>query len=243
MRRHLWLRLSLVVVTAVVLAACRRADVISDVTENESQIDTQQLDQVAESDDLSRPPERSLRLNPDQPPQPTNQPGLPPAANDDAAAQLGQQPVNASQAVMSTSKGTIIFELFTDRAPLTTANFAKLVREGFYDGIKFHRVIDDFMAQAGDPLTRDDSQRDRWGQGGPGYTIPDEFHPQLRHDSAGIVSMANRGPNTGGSQFFITYSATPWLDDKHAVFGKVIQGLDVLETITVGDQIIGIELR
>ena len=126
-------------------------------------------------------------------------------------------------AVFDTNMGTFTIELFEDKAPITTANFIKLAQEKFYDGLIFHRVIDGFMIQCGDPNGN--------GTGGPGYTIKDEFHKDLRHDSAGILSMANAGPNTGGSQFFITLDKTPWLDGHHAVFGKVIKGMDVVEKI------------
>lgn len=152
-------------------------------------------------------------------------------------------PNPATQAVINTSKGAITIELFRDKAPLTTANFVDLASSGFYDGIVFHRVIPDFMAQVGDPLTKDASQQARWGTGGPGYTIADEFSPELTHSGPGIVSMANAGANTGGSQFFITYAATEWLDGKHAVFGKVTQGMDVLNSITQGDSITSITLK
>jgi len=145
--------------------------------------------------------------------------------------------IDAQTVTITTSKGDIVIDLFRDKAPITTANFLDLVNQGFYEGIVFHRVIDDFMAQVGDPLTKDPSKEPVWGSGGPGYVIPDEFDESLSHDKAGIVSMANRGPNTGGSQFFITYEATPWLDGKHAVFGEVTQGMDVVESITVGDTI------
>jgi len=126
-------------------------------------------------------------------------------------------------AVIETTLGTMEVELFEDKAPITTKNFIDLAEKGFYDGIIFHRVIKDFMIQGGDP--------DGVGTGGPGYQIKDEFHADLKHDSAGILSMANAGPNTGGSQFFITLKATPWLDNKHSVFGKVVKGEDVLEAI------------
>ncbi|HII71865.1 TPA: peptidylprolyl isomerase [Candidatus Woesearchaeota archaeon] len=126
-------------------------------------------------------------------------------------------------AVIETNYGTMELELFEDKAPLTTGNFIKLAEKGYYDGIIFHRVIKDFMIQGGDPQGT--------GGGGPGYTIKDEFGPGLKHSSAGILSMANAGPNTGGSQFFITLAPTPWLDGKHAIFGKVVKGMDVLKTI------------
>lgn len=126
-------------------------------------------------------------------------------------------------ATIRTNVGTIEVELFEDKAPITTKNFIDLAEKGFYDGVVFHRVIDGFMIQGGDPTGT--------GRGGPGHTIKDEFHKDLRHDSAGILSMANAGPNTGGSQFFITLAATPWLDRKHAVFGKVTKGMDVVEKI------------
>ena len=126
-------------------------------------------------------------------------------------------------AVFKTNKGIFEVELFEDKAPITTKNFIDLVEKGFYDGLIFHRIIDGFMIQGGDPNGN--------GTGGPGYHIPDEFDPELRHDDEGILSMANAGPNTGGSQFFITLAATPWLDNHHAVFGKVIHGMDVVHDI------------
>jgi cyclophilin family peptidyl-prolyl cis-trans isomerase len=126
-------------------------------------------------------------------------------------------------AQVKTNLGSFTIELFEDRAPLTTKNFIDLAEKGFYDGVIFHRVIKDFMIQGGDP--------DGTGRGGPGYTIPDEFHPELGHGGPGILSMANAGPNTGGSQFFITLEATPWLDGKHAVFGEVSEGTDVVQAI------------
>jgi cyclophilin family peptidyl-prolyl cis-trans isomerase len=124
---------------------------------------------------------------------------------------------------LATSEGEIRVELFADRAPKTVANFLDLVKKGFYDGTTFHRVIPGFMIQGGCP--RGD------GTGGPGYEIPDEFHPELRHTGPGLLSMANAGPNTGGSQFFITLAATPWLDRKHAIFGKVVGGQEAVEKI------------
>ncbi len=151
--------------------------------------------------------------------------------------------IAATEAVIETSKGSITVELYRDKAPLTTANFVNLVSEKYYNGIVFHRVIPDFMAQVGDPLTKDATKQGMWGSGGPGYTIADEFDPTLTHNGPGILSMANAGANTGGSQFFITYEATPWLDGKHAVFGKVLSGMDVLENITVGDTITTITLK
>ncbi|MFH1364643.1 MAG: peptidylprolyl isomerase [Candidatus Aenigmatarchaeota archaeon] len=126
-------------------------------------------------------------------------------------------------AVFETSMGTFKIELYEDKAPITTKNFIDLADKGYYDGLIFHRVIDGFMIQGGDPNGD--------GTGGPGYAIEDEFHPDLKHSSAGILSMANSGPNTGGSQFFITLAPTPWLDDKHSVFGKVVEGMDVVEAI------------
>lgn len=143
--------------------------------------------------------------------------------------------IEASQATLLTNKGEIVIKLFRDKAPLTTANFLNLAKEKFYDGVVFHRVIDDFMAQVGDPKSKDPALKGQWDTGGPGYTIKDEFDSTLTHDKKGIVSMANSGPNTGGSQFFITYKATPWLDNKHAIFGEVVEGLDVLDQVVVGD--------
>ncbi|WP_320109806.1 peptidylprolyl isomerase [Selenomonas sputigena] len=126
-------------------------------------------------------------------------------------------------AVFETNHGTFEIELFEDKAPITVKNFIDLAEKGFYDGLIFHRVIDGFMIQGGDP--------NGTGTGGPGYVIPDEFHKDLKHDSEGVLSMANAGPNTGGSQFFITLAATPWLDGHHSVFGKVVKGMDVVREI------------
>ena len=126
-------------------------------------------------------------------------------------------------ATIETNHGTMKVELFTEKASITTKNFIDLANKGFYDGLIFHRIIKNFMIQGGDPDGR--------GTGGPGYSIKDEFHPDLRHDKPGILSMANSGPDTGGSQFFITLVPTPWLDDHHSVFGVVVEGLDVLSEI------------
>lgn len=125
----------------------------------------------------------------------------------------------------TTNKGVFVAEMFEDKAPLTTKNFIELVEKGFYDGIIFHRVIDGFMIQGGDP--------NGTGMGGPGYKIKDEFGEGLKHDDEGILSMANAGPNTGGSQFFITLAPTPWLNGHHAIFGKVVEGMDVVRLIGV----------
>jgi cyclophilin family peptidyl-prolyl cis-trans isomerase len=147
-------------------------------------------------------------------------------------------------AIFKTEKGDITVELFADRAPLTVENFINLARAGFYDGTTFHRVIKGFMAQGGDPTGT--------GTGGPGYQFGDEFHPSLRHDGAGVLSMANAGPGTNGSQFFITHGPTPHLDDRHSVFGKVIAGMDVVNSLRErdpqrdrqsGDRIETIEIR
>jgi len=146
--------------------------------------------------------------------------------------------IEAKQVVFETTKGNLVLDLFRDKAPLTTANFLNLIDEGFYDGIIFHRVIPGFMAQFGDPFTKEEGREHEWGMGGPTYRIMDEFDPTLKHDSAGILSMANSGPNTGGSQVFITYEATPHLDGKHAVFGKLVEGMEILESMEKGDKII-----
>jgi cyclophilin family peptidyl-prolyl cis-trans isomerase len=126
-------------------------------------------------------------------------------------------------ATFKTDKGDFVVELYADKAPQTVNNFVFLARDKFYDGVTFHRVIRDFMAQGGDPTGT--------GAGGPGYKFGDEFHPSLKHNGPGILSMANAGPGTNGSQFFITHGPTPHLDNKHTVFGKVIQGMDVVLSI------------
>jgi cyclophilin family peptidyl-prolyl cis-trans isomerase len=131
------------------------------------------------------------------------------------------------KARLKTSKGDIVIELFADKVPNTVNNFVFLAREGFYDGTTFHRVIKQFMIQGGDPTGT--------GRGGPGYKFADEFNPTLKHNAPGILSMANAGPNTNGSQFFITHVATPHLDNRHAVFGKVVEGMDVVNAIPERD--------
>ncbi len=133
-------------------------------------------------------------------------------------------------ATIETPRGTIKLELFANKTPKTVANFEKLAKKGFYDGLTFHRVIADFMIQGGCPIGN--------GTGGPGYKFEDEFVPELRHDGPGTLSMANAGPNTNGSQFFITHVACPWLDGKHTVFGKVLEGQDVVNAVRQGDKMI-----
>ena len=130
-------------------------------------------------------------------------------------------------ATIQTKRGTIRIQLHEDKVPKTVANFVKLANRSFYDGLKFHRVLSDFMIQAGCPKGT--------GSGGPGYNFDDEFHPELKHTGPGVLSMANAGPNTNGSQFFITHVATPHLDGKHSVFGQVIEGQDIVDTIQQGD--------
>ena len=155
------------------------------------------------------------------------------------AVQKGDTAVpTGTYAVFTTSEGNFTVRLFDQEAPKTVENFVglasgtkewtdprsnKKVKQPYYDGIIFHRVIDGFMIQGGDPLGQ--------GVGGPGYTFADEFHPKLRHNKAGILSMANRGPNTNGGQFFITLGPTPHLDDRHSIFGEVVEGMDVIQKI------------
>ena len=136
-------------------------------------------------------------------------------------------PERAYTATVKTAGGDIGLRLHADKAPHTVNNFVFLAREGFYDGVIFHRVINNFMAQTGDPTGT--------GTGGPGYKFEDEFHPELRHDGPGVISMANAGPDTNGSQFFITHIETDWLNDKHTVFGYVTSGMDVVLAIPERD--------
>jgi cyclophilin family peptidyl-prolyl cis-trans isomerase len=147
--------------------------------------------------------------------------------NYDRPPEMTLDPEKDYHANLVTEKGTVRIRLFAREAPQTVNNFVFLAREGYFDGTTFHRVIEGFMAQGGDPTGT--------GAGGPGYRIGDEFHPELRHDRPGILSMANRGPNTGGSQFFITHVATPWLDDRHAVFGEVVEGMEVVTALRERD--------
>jgi peptidyl-prolyl cis-trans isomerase B (cyclophilin B) len=137
------------------------------------------------------------------------------------------------KAILKTSRGEIVLNLFSSQVPMTVANFVNLAKQGFYDGINFHRVIANFMIQAGCPHGT--------GTGGPGYRFADEFHPDLTHHKAGILSMANAGPGTNGSQFFITHTKTPHLDNRHSVFGEVmdVASQAVVDSIQVGDKILG----
>jgi peptidyl-prolyl cis-trans isomerase B (cyclophilin B) len=155
------------------------------------------------------------------------------AANSDAdsSSQTGLR------VIMKTSKGVIRLTLFPDKAPLTVLNFVNLAKRGFYDGLTFHRVIPQFMIQGGDPTGT--------GAGSPGYRFKDEFSQSLRHSKPGILSMANAGPNTNGSQFFITHVPTPWLDNRHTIFGEVVGSEDqkVVNAITGGDKIISVTIE
>ena len=139
------------------------------------------------------------------------------------AAEVAEAAAKRQVATFETNYGVVKIELYNDLAPVTVKNFVDLVNKGYYNGLTFHRVIDQFMIQGGCPIGN--------GTGGPGYTIPDEFGKGLKHNTKGILSMANAGPNTGGSQFFITLVPTPWLDGHHAIFGHVIAGMDVVEKI------------
>jgi cyclophilin family peptidyl-prolyl cis-trans isomerase len=145
----------------------------------------------------------------------------------DAPPEMAIDPAKCYTATIDTELGPVVIDLFAAEAPVTVNNFVFLVRDGYYDGVTFHRVIRGFMAQTGDPTGT--------GRGGPGYRFADEFSPTLRHDGPGVVSMANAGPGTNGSQFFITFAATPHLDDHHAVFGRVVEGMDVVLAIPERD--------
>ncbi len=136
--------------------------------------------------------------------------------------------------IVKTDKGEIEGVLYAEKAPVTVANFLNLAKRGYYNGLKFHRVIPDFMIQGGDPTGT--------GSGGPGYRFEDECTPDLKHDKPGIFSMANSGPGTNGSQFFVTHVATPWLDGKHTVFGSVTKGQDIVNAVAAGDKIVSIEI-
>lgn len=150
------------------------------------------------------------------------------AAPKDAAA------VQDVRIIISTNKGDIEATIYASKVPMTAANYLNLAKRGYYDNLTFHRVIPDFMIQGGDPQGT--------GRGGPGYRFGDEFDPALKHDGPGVFSMANAGPGTNGSQFFITHKATSWLNGKHSVFGKVTKGMDVVNAIRGGDVIKGIKV-
>jgi peptidyl-prolyl cis-trans isomerase B (cyclophilin B) len=137
-------------------------------------------------------------------------------------------------ATIETNRGIIALKLHASQAPRTVNNFVCLAEDGYYDGVKFHRVIKDFMIQTGDPTGT--------GRGGPGYTFKDEFDLQLKHDHPGVLSMANAGPGTNGSQFFITHVPTPWLDGKHSIFGQVIKGQEIVNAIQQGDVMLSVKI-
>jgi cyclophilin family peptidyl-prolyl cis-trans isomerase len=164
----------------------------------------------------------SSSANPDMPTNPASRNGM-----YSAAPPMTIDPAKTYIATIETEKGNIVVELYADKAPITVNNFVFLAREGFYDNTTFHRVIADFMAQAGDPTGI--------GTGGPGYQFTDEFDTGLTFDGPGVLAMANAGANTNGSQFFITFAATPWLDGQHTIFGKVISGMEVLYSISLRD--------
>lgn len=167
--------------------------------------------------------------------------------SDDATQDLSNngntQVMSAQVVIFKTNKGDFKIELYGDKAPNTVGNFVKLAQQGFYNQTKFHRIIPDFMIQGGDPLTKDDSQMPFWGTGGPGYKFEDEFGEGLSN-VMGTISMANAGPNTNGSQFFINVADNTFLDGKHAVFGKVIEGMDLvneLSNVETGDRDVPVE--
>lgn len=169
---------------------------------------------------------------------PACSPAAPPAAKDShktaSASSKATNPDTIQDVVvtMKTSRGDVKLKLFATKTPLTVANFLFLANKGYYSNVPFHRIIPNFMAQGGDPTGT--------GRGGPGYRFADEFHPDLKHDKPGVLSMANAGPGTNGSQFFITHVATPWLDGKHSVFGQVIAGMDVVNALRNGDKILAV---
>ncbi len=151
-----------------------------------------------------------------------------------AAPAQSEESMKDIRIIVKTDKGDIEGVLYPSKAPVTVANFLNLAKRGYYDGLKFHRVIPDFMIQGGDPTGT--------GSGGPGYRFEDECTPELKHDKPGIFSMANAGPGTNGSQFFITHVPTPWLDGKHTVFGSVTKGQDMVNAVAQGDTIKSIEI-
>ncbi|MBN2007360.1 MAG: peptidylprolyl isomerase [Anaerolineae bacterium] len=189
------------------------------------------VDPVEGDSDADQPPSTLLSVDSD-PEITTTNPDMPkdPSARNNMYTSVPPMTIDPSKvyrAIFVTEKGDIVVELYADKAPNTVNNFVFLAREGFYDNTMFHRVIEGFMAQGGDPTGT--------GMGGPGYQFADEFSPDLKHDGPGVLSMANAGANTNGSQFFITFVATPWLDGMHTIFGKVVEGLDVLMSLSLRD--------
>jgi peptidyl-prolyl cis-trans isomerase B (cyclophilin B) len=202
------------------------------------------------------PGSTSLNANYQNSPTPTSSPATDSAtSNSTASSQLSTSqkgsvktladfaPITATQATIVTNKGSITFDLYRDKAPIATINFLTLAKQGYYNGIIFHRVVPNFVVQVGDPLTKDPSMQARWGTGGPGYTFADEVSPNDSFDSEGLVAMANAGPNTNGSQIFITLSPQPSLNGHYTIFGKVTAGMDVVKQIQQGDKITSVSFK
>lgn len=176
----------------------------------------------------------SCSTDPEDMPSPLKEEFRPPVEESRTANPVPTNQIQDISAVISTTQGDIKVQLFASKVPVTVANFANLAKHGYYNGIQFHRVIRGFMIQGGDPTAT--------GTGGPGYRFPDELRSDLRHDGPGVLSMANSGPDTNGSQFFITHAPQPHLDGKHTVFGKVTDGLDVIYKINQGDKIKSVKI-
>jgi peptidyl-prolyl cis-trans isomerase A (cyclophilin A) len=219
-----------VMVAALGAAGCGKAELEAKVVKLEKDLETVRSEKTT-LEQQKRALEKKLADASKAPPPP-------PANLESIATTLGVKPGEKLYAKFDTSMGVMIAELFWDKVPNTVTNFVELAegkkewtdvagqktKKPLYDGTKFHRVIPDFMIQGGDPKGN--------GTGGPGYKFADEFHPSLRHTTPGVLSMANSGPGTNGSQFFITEKATPWLDNKHSIFGQVVVGAELIPTIT-----------
>ena len=222
------LTLALSALAVFALAACETSTspTLDDLEESQTAMAVPAAPPTPASTTDMSAPTPAVRATP--PPPPTAMPEREGPKQWDAPPAMVIDTAKSYSAVFELEKGgEFTIELYADKVPNTVNNFVFLSREGYYDGVTFHRVIANFMAQFGDPTGT--------GRGGPGYRFADEFHPDLRHDSAGIVSMANAGPNTNGSQIFITFVPTPNLDGGHAVFGKVVSGMDVVNNITLRD--------
>ncbi|EYB67377.1 peptidyl-prolyl isomerase [Deinococcus phoenicis] len=222
---------ALLLSTLLILSACQKKDATTDT----AQTDTKQAD-TSQTDTTQTDPAKTAAVT---------TPGPVPAGytqvpflTDKPVREFKTEPAMTLQdgkdyyALIDTDKGQILADLYEQETPVTVNNFVTLARNHYFDGIRFHRVIEGFMAQTGDPTSVDESKKDAWGTGGPGYAFADEFRTKLSFDGPGVLAMANSGPATNGSQFFITFAPTDFLNGKHTIFGKVVQGEDILPKLT-----------
>lgn len=238
---------ALLILTALLtLTACQDRDAASTDAETPAQSQTETPEtQTPETETPDAATEEAAEETPAGETAAVTQPGgipsgytLVPPLSEQPVREFEAEPAPALEegkdyyALIDTNRGQILADLYEDETPVTVNNFVTLARNRYFDGLRFHRVIDGFMAQTGDPQSADESKKEAWGTGGPGYAFADEFRTKLTFDSPGVLAMANSGPATNGSQFFITLAPTDFLNGRHTIFGKLVQGEDVLPNLT-----------